>query len=219
MRQFLVCKMALVATLLLLTNTMGQEKQGRVPPEEIEKLVKQLGSDNAKAREAATKALLAIGSDALPHLEVATKAAENLELKRRTEGLYEEIWAKAPDPKLPEGVILVKLPPGEVRMENVNRDGKPVLRVSVGKTTVETQALFFGDRYGATQYQARKDGIHWMTANGGSTQFGLTIVSQPGSATFEEAFLTLEKLKAGSVFVTTPSLVFRWGKDAIPRKK
>ena len=155
MRKVLACTLAFIFAPAFVLNTANpQERKGRMPPDEIEKIVKQLGTDRAKTREAATKELLRIGEDALPHLEVAIAGAENLESKRRAQGLYEEIYAKAPSPKLPNGVIWLKLPPGTVSIENTLKDGVPVLRLSVGKTVLEAPTLFLGDRFGATKYEA-----------------------------------------------------------------
>jgi hypothetical protein len=70
----LACLFA-VALVAFSGRPSAQEKDpvasARVPPEEIEKLVKQLGSNDARTRETATKAIQKIGDDALPHLEVA----------------------------------------------------------------------------------------------------------------------------------------------------
>lgn len=118
-------------------------------------------------------------------------------------------------PKLPDGVILVKLPPGEMRKENIIRNGKPILRVTVGKTIIETRELFLGDGKGAIQIEAIKEGMHWVPASGGKGFiFDGSDTSAPGSEIHMEHFLPVEKLKPGSLYITTPSIIFRWGKDA-----
>jgi hypothetical protein len=190
----------------------------RVPPEEIEKLVKMLGSDNAMTREAATKAILKIGDDALPHLEVAMTPAPNLELKRRTEILYAEISAKAPSPNLPDGVIHVRLPPGTFDMKPIKLNGKPMIRILVGKTIIETERFFFGDRWGCEQFEAIGDIIHWMPPKGGMGDRLAGMSKEPGAGYFSQSYVPLDQLKSGSLLVTSPSFVFRWGKDAISGK-
>ena len=95
------------------------------------------------------------------HLEISLTGADNLELKRRTEDLYAEISAKAPSPKLPEGVIHVKLAPGTFNLKPVKLNGKLFMQITVGKTIIETQRFYFGDRWGCTLFEIVKDEIHW----------------------------------------------------------
>ena len=189
----------------------------RVPPEEIEKLVKQLGSENANTRQAATKAILKIGDDALPHLGVVLRGTPSLELKRRAEALYAEISDKAPSPKLADGVIHVRLPPGTFDMKPVKLNGKPMIRITVGKTIIETQRFFFGDRWGCTQFEAIDDIIHWMPPKGGMGDTLAGMSKEPGAGYFSQSYVSLDQLKRGNLLVTSPSFVFRWGKDAKPR--
>ncbi|MBI2806765.1 MAG: hypothetical protein HYX68_17435 [Planctomycetes bacterium] len=122
--------------------------------------------------------------------------------------------------KLPEGVIHVELPRGELHMEHLARADRPLVRLSVGKTIIEGRTFFLGDAKGATKFHAEKDGIHWEPARGGKDfTFGLGSVStrQPGSTISDPDFFALDKLKAGSVFLTTPSIRFKFGKKAVPR--
>ena len=212
----------LIVSLLGFSALMANAQDGakstapaRVPPEEIKKLVEQLGSDNAKTREAASKAILKIGDDALPHLELALLEADALELKRRTQGLYAEISANAPSPKLPAGVIHVKLPPGTLELKPVKLNGKTMIRITVGKTMIETQKFYWGDRWGCTEFEAIDDIIHQVPPKGGMGN-SLTGMSQgPGVGWFSRSYIALDQLKPGSLLVTTPSIVFRWGKDAV----
>ena len=122
-------------------------------------------------------------------------------------------------PPLPDGVIHIALPPGPVRMENIVRNGKPLLRVSVGKTVIETRTLFLGDAKGAQQIEAIKEGMDWVPAKGGR---GVAIdgvdMHGRGDTIGAEDFLTLDKLKAGSVYVTTPTIKFLWGPAAKPKR-
>jgi hypothetical protein len=210
------------ATLLslnaLMTNAQDgakSEASARVPPEAIKEFVKKLGSDNTKTREEATKAISKIGDDALPHLELALLEANPLELKRRVEGLYAEISANAPAPKLPAGVIHVKLPPGTFEMKPVKLNGKTMIRITVAKTTIETQKFYWGDRWGCTEFEAIDNIIHQVPPKGGMGDT-LTGFSQgPGVGWFSQSYVALPQLKPGSLLVTTPSIVFRWGKDAV----
>jgi hypothetical protein len=123
-------------------------------------------------------------------------------------------------PKLPDGVVHVQLPPGEVRMENIARVGKPLIRLSVGKTVIEAKSLFLGDSKGATRFESTKEGIHWMPATGAKGFIfgnGSASVREPGSTIEDPDFFTLEKLKAGSIFLTTPSVRFLFGQPAKAR--
>src|SRR5262249_10194423 len=74
-------------------------------------------------------------------------------------------------PKIPDGVIHVKLPPGELHMERFLRNDKPVLRFTVGKTVVEGQTLYLGDDKGAIQFEATRQGMHMVGPKG---QQGIT---------------------------------------------
>ena len=190
------------------------EAPARVPPEEIQKLVQQLRSDDLTTRETAAKAIRKIGDDALPHLGVVLAGAPGLELKRRAEALYTEIADKAPSPKLPDGVIHVKLPPGTFDLKPVKVNGKLLMRITVGKTIIETQKFYLGYRWGCTPYEVIKDEIHcWI-----GTLAGMT--AEPGSSTFmERDYVRVDQLKPGSLLVTSPSFVYRWGKDAIGKEK
>ena len=75
------------------SRALGQVKKSdeNAPTTEIEKLIKQLGSASAVAREKASKALLKIGVDALPLLKSAMKSNDT-EIRRRAELLNAEIY-------------------------------------------------------------------------------------------------------------------------------
>ena len=123
-------------------------------------------------------------------------------------------------PKLPDGVIHVALPPGELRMENIVRKGKFLIRLNVDKTVIEARNMFLGDSKGATHFEAMKDGIHWAPASGGKGFLfgnGGASIREPGSTIEEPDYYALDKLKAGSVFLTTPSVRFVFGPAAKPR--
>jgi hypothetical protein len=121
-------------------------------------------------------------------------------------------------PGLPDGVIHVALPPGAVRLEKIDRKGKPLLRVSVGKTVIEARNIFLGDFKGATEYEATKDGVHWVRPGGKEGPvFGGVQTHEPGSEIAVQDYVKVENLKAGSLFITTPTVKFLWGADAKPK--
>ena len=62
----------------------------KLSKDQIEKLVKQLGSENPKTREEASAALRKIGPESLPYLKAAFKSADP-EQKRRAEDLHAQI--------------------------------------------------------------------------------------------------------------------------------
>jgi hypothetical protein len=68
--------------------------------------------------------------------------------------------------KLPEGVIHVVLPPGEVKIEDTIKNGKPLLRLSASKAVIVARRLFLGDGKGATEVEATNEGMHWPHPNG-----------------------------------------------------
>ena len=125
-------------------------------------------------------------------------------------------------PNLPEGVIHVSLPPGTIHWERIFRNGKPLLRVSVGKTVIEARNVFIGDGKAATEYEATKEGIHWPSAKGergpvvgGMTWGAGTTGVPPGD------FHPADKLKPGSVYLTTqdPRMKFVFPPAAKARPK
>jgi hypothetical protein len=71
-------------TLVLMANT------------EVDRLIKQLGSDSFAVREAAAKALERIGDPALPALREAAKSNPDVEIRRRSADLVHSIleWPK-----------------------------------------------------------------------------------------------------------------------------
>ena len=114
---------------------------------------------------------------------------------------------RLPPGKLPEGVIHVRLPPGEFSVEDVERDGKIVLRITAGKTVIETKSFFIGDGNGAALVQAPDKRLNNKQIN------------EPGSSLYYEEFVPVEKLKAGSLYITTPSVFVGWFKSVQPRKR
>lgn len=135
--------------------------------------------------------------------------------------------ARAPAQKpsqLPADVTLIVLPPGGLRIERVFRDNQPLVRLSVGKTIVEARALFLGDGKGALQVEALKEGMHWVPVevppgqNGRGTVVRAVQTYKPGTVIGAEAFLTVDQLRAGSVYVMTPSINFEFGPGARARR-
>ena len=123
---------------------------------------------------------------------------------------------------LPDGVTHVALPPGELRMENVVRNGKPLLRLTVGKTVIETRTIFLGNGKGATHYEAIKEGMHWVPPEGGK---GFVVdgvqTFEPGNTIGEPSpnFIRVQNLKPGSIYITTQSIKFEFGPGAKAKPK
>src|SRR5687767_1738786 len=78
-----VCLAFVTLTVGLLHDTSGKD----TPTDPITALVKQLGDDSFDQREAAAKALQALGEKALPALVAAAAASEDLEVRRRARRL------------------------------------------------------------------------------------------------------------------------------------
>jgi hypothetical protein len=118
---------------------------------------------------------------------------------------------------LPDGVIHIALPPGEVKWEYTIKKAKPFLRLSAGKAVIEAQCVFYGDGKAATRFEATNEGIHWPSSKGkkGFVLDG-TMIEEPGSiiSVQEGNYFTVDQLKPGSLYVTTPSITFRFGRAA-----
>jgi hypothetical protein len=112
-----------------------------------------------------------------------------------------------PPGKLPEGVVHVRLPPGEFSVEDIERDGKVILRITASKTVIETKSFFIGDGNGAALVQAPTQRLRNKQTNG------------PGSSLYYEDFVPVDKLKPGSLYITTPSVNVGWFTTAQPRKQ
>jgi hypothetical protein len=116
-------------------------------------------------------------------------------------------------PALPEGVTHVALPPGTLEMRHILKDGKPLLRLYVGKTVIHGRDLYLGDGKLATKYEAKKEGVHWAGPSGRKGfVFGSGFTHEPGSTIGVEGghYWKVEQLKPGSVYVTTPSVKFEF---------
>jgi hypothetical protein len=114
---------------------------------------------------------------------------------------------------LPEGVTHVALPPGALKIERIFRNKKPLLRLSVDKTVIEGRSLFLGDGKNALEYEATKEGVHHVsrTRPKGFVIDGVE-VNEPGSTlgALGGNFITVDQLKPGSVYLTTPSIKFEF---------
>jgi hypothetical protein len=114
---------------------------------------------------------------------------------------------------LPEGVTHVALPPGTLTMERIMKNGKPLLRLTVGKTVICGRTLFLGDGKHAMQFDATKEGILWARPGGkkGPVIDG-TDTYAPGSTlgAKDGEYYKVGELKAGSVYLTTPSVKFKF---------
>src|SRR5262245_24196699 len=75
---------------------LGTDLSSAAPPEaaEIEHLIRQLGSPKFLEREAAAKALDAVGEPALPALEKAITATNDAEVRRRAQQLRAAICGR-----------------------------------------------------------------------------------------------------------------------------
>ena len=117
---------------------------------------------------------------------------------------------------LPKGVIHVALPPGEFRMEHIMKDGKPLVRVSVGKTVIDAQVVYLGDGKHATVFEATKEGTLWKRPNGKGFVFGGGVGTyEPGTriGVLGGHYYRVEQLKAGSIYLTTPSILIDFTQD------
>jgi hypothetical protein len=120
---------------------------------------------------------------------------------------------------LPDGVTHVALPPGTLKVAYKVKDGKPLLRVSVGETAVEARTIFLGDGKAATRFEATKEGVRWVSTKGETSLTISEMVSEPGSTIGVQGggFLELHELKPGSVYVTTPSIKFTFSTKNPPQ--
>jgi uncharacterized protein (TIGR03067 family) len=80
------CLILCIAAGLSLAAAPGVPRK-TATPEQIAQLIKQLGDDEFKKREAASKALEAIGEPALPALRKAIASSSDLEVRRRASEL------------------------------------------------------------------------------------------------------------------------------------
>lgn len=122
--------------------------------------------------------------------------------------------------ELPAGVIHVALPPGDMKIEYTVKNKKPLLRISVGQTVVQARTVFFGDGKHATEYEAREDGIHCYLSKKDRKGFVITgeIEASVGSSEILEdgLYYRVDELKPGSIYLTTPSISFRFKRAAKP---
>jgi len=120
----------------------------------------------------------------------------------------------------PEGVIHVALPPGALKMQNTVNGDKPLLRVSAGKAVVVARRVFLGDGKSATEFEATKRGIHWANPDGTPPLGGSGLIICGPGLTIEVrggTYLSVDQLKPGSVYITTPSIKFDFRPAAKPK--
>jgi hypothetical protein len=118
-------------------------------------------------------------------------------------------------PKLPAGVTRVTLPPGIVTLEYVAvkepAKGRPTLRLTVGKTVLQGERIYLGDGKVAQLFEATEEGIHWALTTGKKGFVENTHIWHPGSGIdLGKDYWTVNGLKPGSVYVTTPSIKFEY---------
>ncbi|MFO0928443.1 MAG: hypothetical protein U0736_15685 [Gemmataceae bacterium] len=114
---------------------------------------------------------------------------------------------KLPPGKLPPGVISIRLAPGGFTVEDIERDGKILLRITAGKTVIETKSYYLGDGCGATLVEAPERRLNNVQMN------------EPGSNLLYEAVIPITKLKAGSLYITSPDVNIGWFKSVKPDKR
>src|SRR5215475_8040048 len=85
-----VAGILLAAQVGTVSGEPGKEKEA----ERIARLIKQLGDDSFAKREAASKALEAIGKPALPALRKAAASGNDPELRQRAERIIQVIAAR-----------------------------------------------------------------------------------------------------------------------------
>ena len=121
---------------------------------------------------------------------------------------------------LPEGVIHVALPPGALKIVNTVKGDKPLLRVSAGKAVIVARNVFLGDGKHATEFEATKRGIHWANPDGKPPLGGSGLIICDPGLTIEVrggTYLSVDQLKPGSVYITTPSIKFDFRPAAKPK--
>jgi WD40 repeat protein len=80
--------------LLVLALPASSEQPAKVSSAEVERLIQQLGSDSFAKREAASKALDAIGEPALEALQKAITASGDAEVRRRAKMLAQAVVSR-----------------------------------------------------------------------------------------------------------------------------
>jgi len=127
------CLLALACSALLLSAVVGGEDAKTAAPmktaAEIERLIEQLGSDQFGEREAASKALEAIGEPALDALRKAATGSSDAEIRQRAEDLV-----KARDARVYREVRCFKGHDDFVYAVAFSPDGKRVLSGSHDQT-------------------------------------------------------------------------------------
>jgi hypothetical protein len=143
--------------------------------------------------------------------------------------------APAPEHKKESEVKTIKLPPGDVKWENVKTKDGMIIRVTCGKNTTEGKCLFYGDGKVAIKVVATDEGMEfvhawgmegpgessgsldgdgkWFVINGSQTDKpGMIWLLEPDAPTAGD-------LKAGNVYIVTPSIKFERKARPDKRKK
>jgi hypothetical protein len=102
-------------------------------------------------------------------------------------------------------------------LEPVKLNGKVLMRISVGKMVMVTQSstgatvgLPYHSKLSRVKYTVKGE-IHCFLS---TSLAGMTV--EPGAAHFMgRDYTPVGQLKPGSQLVTSPSFVYRWGKDAV----
>jgi len=93
--------------------------------EDIERLIRELGSDHFKAREGAKQKLLKLGAGALSALKKAS-ASSDLEAARRAQLLYEQIQRSLREEAVKQGVAKAMAEGVDLFVERLAAKGKPL---------------------------------------------------------------------------------------------
>src|SRR5437899_1202424 len=119
--------LALIACLALMAFNVAQagaEDKPAVKPADIDRLIKELGSNTFDEREAAQKALAAIGYPALEPLRAAAKSKDE-ETRRRATVLVEGIEQGLDNLLVIYQDYELPLPPKDVPLVKYERKGEP----------------------------------------------------------------------------------------------
>lgn len=122
--------------LLLVTSALlpRVSSEPATDPDEIDRLIRQLGSDRFTERQKASKALEAVGEPALEALRKAAKDSD-AEVRRRANELVHTIEARRAAQGRDRALAIVRRRGGRCEIDK-DSPGKPVVRVILFKTRV-----------------------------------------------------------------------------------
>jgi hypothetical protein len=179
----------LLATILLL---IGAPPAPGGPPAEVERLIQQLGSEQFADREAASRALDAIGEPALDALRKAGRSSD-AEVRRRADELLRRIEDRAATQGRAGAMEIVRRRGGRYERDK-NGPDRPVVIVILFKTRVtddEVRQLRWlsGLRY----LDLSRTGVTDACLDGLRSLQGLQILDLSGTKVTEEGMADLQK--------------------------